>query len=220
MILYDTRITSTFSGTCGSRYSSSSRDGAQARYRQPFDVIQDRLNPKRLIVSEYGGNALRAIDRDTRVASAIARNNVYPRFKTQATNGDIYLTAGHGIYKYHYKLSITELVAGSSTTQGYFDVGLDASRFYDPCGLIQLKGIDPDTFIVADRGNNHVRVVDINQNRTMTLNLCRYGAYKFQSWGLLSVCNLSNPEYMLLSGSTLYLAESKGIKKFEGQYLP
>ena len=216
MILYDTRITSTFSGACGSNSYQLSRDGAQARYSRPFDVIQDRLNPKRLIVSEYRGNALRAIDRDTRIASTIARYIVYPRFMTQATSGDIYLTAGNGIYKYNYKLSITELVAGSSTNQGYFDVGLDSSRFYDPYGLIQLEGIDLNTFVVADRGNNHVRVEDITQNRTMTLNLCRYGAYKFQSWGLLSVCNLSSPEYMLLSGSTLYLAESKGIKKFEG----
>ena len=110
MILYDTRITSTFSGACNrDSYYQSSRDGAQAQYRLPFDVIQDILNAKRLIISEYQGNSLRAIDRDTRIASTIARNIVSPRYMTQATNGDIYLTAGHGIYKYNYKLTITEL---------------------------------------------------------------------------------------------------------------
>ena len=79
--------------------------------------------------------------------------------------GDLFVIAGNQIFRYIYQSKMVQRLTGSRSV-GYVDGYLHNCLFSNPSALITL---DQTTTLVADTGNDQIRIIDLDENATGTL---------------------------------------------------
>ena len=193
--------TSLFSGSCG---QPGYQDGLPGQFYYPWSVVPDKCNRKQLFVVDTQNNALRTVGLELRAVAAFLKYNwkSYMRYLSQDRNCDIFLPIGDRlISRISYKDKTATIVSGSPLSTGDFQDGLLTSLYQGPTDIIF---IDVQTFLVTDRNNSKVKLVDLTAGSVSALQLCPR-------------C-LNQPWSMLVSGDSLYVGQIGGIHRFDSEY--
>ena len=199
----DTGRTTTFSGVCK---SYGYQDGTPAKFKLPRNIIRDNQNRNKLLVTDAFNNAIRTVAvNDGSVGTFIKSNNIgNPQYLTQNTEGDIFVTIYNGaVYRISYTEKTITLIAGSPTNTGFRDGSLLNSLFHNSKELIFMK---PNKLLVADYLNNKLRLLDLDEDKVTTLNLCD------------GCVTLDRPVSIMLTNDSLYVGERREILRFRCKF--
>ena len=198
----DTGLTTTFSGVCT---SSGYQDGTQAKFLHPISIIRDNQNGDQLLVTDQYNNAIRTVAvSDGSVGTLIKSDTIRrPWCLTQNTAGDIFVTTYFAVYRISYTEKTITLIAGSPTTTGYRDGSLLSSLFNYPRELIFIQN---NNLLIADHYNNKLRLLDLDEDKVTTLNLCN---------GCVS---LLWPYSIMLTNDSLYVGLYQMILRFKRKF--
>ena len=194
--------TTTFSGNCGTR-DGTDGDSQTARFYYPWYLAVDIKSPDYLIVLDFddGGDMtyFRKVDKNT--GETTAYPSMYPsrpfRYFTQhRLTFDLYgtttTTSAINLLSYD-KLNaaatsqlLPDIVVGDSQA-GFQDGDNNIALFSDPK---QLSFIDDDTLLIADEGNNRLRMYEISTQTSSSI--CDGGSSGFPDAGL-GDCNINKP---------------------------
>ena len=94
-------------------------------------------------------------------------------------------------------------IAGSGTLGGYADGAGGTARFKRPCGLAVSAG----TLYVADSENHRIRAIDLASKTVSTI--AGSGTLGGYAVGAGAAARFDTPTDITLSGTTLYVADSK-----------
>ena len=109
-------------------------------------------------------------------------------------SGDLYVTAYHAVYRIAYmQRTVTHISGSTNWNSGNRDSTLLHSQFKDPYALIFIT---PDTLLVADSGNNKLRLLDMKSDKVTTQNVTN---------------SLKNPYSLLLTNNSLYVGQWQKI---------
>ena len=199
----DTGLTTTFSGMCT---SPGYQDGTRAKFDYPGGIISDNRNSNQLLVTDAFNNAIRTVAvTDGSVGTFQKSNNIGdPQYLTQNTVGDIFVTTNYAVYRISYAEKTITLIAGSPTTTGYRDGSLLSSLFNYPRELIFIQ--NNNLLIIADHYNNKLRLLDLDDDKVTTLNLCN---------GCVS---LLWPYSIMLTNDSLYVGLYQMILRFKRKF--
>ena len=89
-----------------------------------------------------------------------------------------------------------------------YDGDFDFARFETLQGIIFLH----DKILVAEEGNNRLRVLDLNTNQTSSICSGERG----HKDGNLLFCSLAEPYSLMLHKGEIYVGENKRIRKIKG----
>ena len=198
----DTGLTTTFSGVCK---SSGYQDGKQAKFKYPYSIIRDNQNRSQLLVTDGNHNAIRTVSvSDGSVGTLIKSSTIeYPLSLTQNTAGDIFVTNVFAVFRISYTGKTITLLAGSQDTTGYRDGYLLKSLFDFPAELIFIQ---KHKLLIADGGNNKLRLLDLDEDKVTTLNFCN---------GCVS---LNEPFSIMLTNDSLYVGQYRKILRFKCKF--
>ena len=207
-----TNETLTYTGNCTNR---GNRDGVNALFYRPASIIADLMNSQQLIISESNSRSLKTINTVSKRVSIFYRD-ITNRYRLSyvlqdAETGNIYVTFDHGVGLYDYKSRTFSEITGSSWS-GFVDGEFSQLRFYSPRELAFLSS---STLLVADQGNNRLRVLDLTTNTTSSI--C--SGVQGHSDGDLSSCQLNYPCSLLKVADTVYFGEREYIRSIKGVYL-
>ena len=186
----DTGLTTTFSGVCT---SSGYQDGTQAKFKYPYSIIRNNQKRNKLLVTDEYNNAIRTVTvSDGPVGTLIKSDTIrHPWSLTQNTAGDIFVTTNYAVYRISYTEKTITLIAGSPTTTGYRE-------------LIFIQ--NNNLLIIADHYNNKLRLLDLDDDKVTTLNLCN---------GCVS---LLWPYSIMLTNDSLYVGQYRKILRFKCKF--
>ena len=205
-----TNQTSTYSGNCTTR---GNRDGVNALFYRPASIIADLMNSQQLIISESNSRSLKTINTVSKRVSIFYRD-ITNRYRLSyvlqdAETGNIYVTFDHGVGLYDYKSRTFSEITGSSWS-GFVDGEFSQLRFYSPRELAFLSS---STLLVADQGNNRLRVLDLRTNTSSSI--CS-GA-RGHADGDFASCSLFIPLSLLKVNDTIYIGEGGFIRTMQGK---
>ena len=189
-----TNKTSVFSGQCKSR---GYEGGLPGQFSYPHFVVIDKRDKNQLFITDFFNNAVRNVTVNSRVAGTFVQSDSL-KYITGITqeeeSGDLYVTAYHALYRITYTQTTVSLISGSpGENYGHKDSTLLKSLFDLPYELIFIT---PKTLLIADRGNNKLRLVHMNSDKVTTLNVTN---------------SLNSPRSLLLTNDSLYVGQRKKI---------
>ena len=189
-----TNQTSVFSGLCESR---GYEDGSPGQFDYPFFVVIDKRDKNQLFITDYRNSAVRTVNVTSKVADTFVQSDSLKYIKCitqEEESGDLYVTANNAVYRITYTQTTVSLISGSpGENYGHKDSTLLKSLFDLPYELIFIT---PKTLLIADRGNNKLRIVDMNSDKVTTLNVTN---------------SLNSPRSLLLTNDSLYVGQRKKI---------
>ena len=197
-----TNKTSVFSGQCESR---GYEDGSPGQFNSPWSVAMDQIRDKnQLLITDRYNKALRTVDVKSQAVSTFVQSDSLDQLRSmtqEEKSGDLYVTAYHAVYRIMYIEKTVSLMSGSTgSNSGYKDSTLLNSLFYDPFEIIFIT---PKTLLVADAGNNKLRLVDMTSDKVTTLNV---------------TSSLNEPTSLLLTNNALYVGQIKIITQCKCDY--
>ena len=151
--------TSEFSGTCGSDTSA---------FDHPTKMILDKTDTRRILVIEKFLGSVKAIDIDSRHVSIFAQSDFsyFHCLIQDINNGNIYVCSAHNLYQISHD---GEFVRVTGSVRGFSDSTLHQSQFE---AIMDAILIMPRTFLVADRNNHKLRLVDVDADEVKAFNAC------------------------------------------------
>lgn len=201
--------TSAYLGEC---QRSGHQDGMKPLFNQPWGVVLDIKNKNRMIVTENGH--LRAYNSLTRLVETLSNvSNQLKGIAQEAVTGNMFITAEHCIYKYSYKMQEMTLFSGSTKTGGFNDADLLSARFNTPVGITQ---INYNELLVADSGNNALRVVDTVKNQTWSI--CP-STEPGDEPGIFRSCKITTPLSIFLAQDRIYIGTSSSKRPLLGRVI-
>ena len=144
--------------------------GQKTDWNFPTTIIIDRMNSSQFLVADI--ETVKAVDVVTGNVTVFAQTflpDIFFETMAQTENGDIYILDTSTIFKADYYSRDVTLIAGKLETQGRKDGSLTESRFYD---LRSIALISPHAFLVADKGNGLIRLVDVTADKVATFDFC------------------------------------------------
>ena len=158
-----TNQTETYAGSCG---HSGDQDGVAALFNTPVLIIIDVSQPHQLFVSHFCSSAnLKSISTDNKNVSTILHSTLcFLYLAQQQSSGNIFATFTHGLGIYDYQNNSFNVISGSS--RGFVDGDLSQARFSSPRGLELLS---LDILIIADWGNQRLRLIDLDNNTSSSI---------------------------------------------------
>ena len=198
----DTGLTTTFSGVCT---SYGYQDGKQVKFKYPYSIIRDNQNRNQLLVTDWYNNAIRTVAVSDGSVGTLTKSNTLwrPRSLIQNTAGDIFVTTYRAVFRIRYTEKTINLIAGSPTTTGYRDSSLLNSLFNNPHELIFIQ---TNKLLIADDGNNKLRILDLDKHKVTTLNLCN------------GCVRLGSPYSIMLINDSLYVGQYRKILRFKCKF--
>lgn len=200
--------TSTFTGTCT---LDGNNDGVEALFHGPGSLLLDP-SASGLIVTENGNNAVRYVNLMTREVSTLINKGLdYPAgIAYDKTRENLLITDNHSILKYNLLTNSLTLLSGSNTA-GCLDGDLSAARFDHPKEILAL---DNSNILVADDGNNRIRVIDTESNSVTSI--CTGAIATVEGYN--DTCHLRNPYSLILLDGALYVGQYKAIRRLAGRF--
>ena len=106
-----------FSGQC---QRSGSWNVRPALYSYPWSIVKDKLNTRRLLVTDSDNGAIRTVDSQTRVVGTFvkSRSIINVKYLAQEKSGDMYVTVKYAIYRITYSDKKVTLLSGKATDSG------------------------------------------------------------------------------------------------------
>lgn len=208
----------TFAGRCGTVGGfSDNADMRYAMFNSPQNIIIDRLNPKRFIVTDRDNNALRSITLNGKfirgsVATLVKSDELL--YKPQGIiqdrrSGDFIVSIAHAIVRVPESYSKSHhltVLAGSSVGGGWnLKIGkvLEKSSLIYPGDMMSLNKVGVSPLLIAGK-NLHL----MREKRFVTL--CDgKGESKRVMWS--SECNITNPISLLALKGSLYIGQDGQI---------
>ena len=188
-------LTFVFSGQC---QRSGSWNERPALYSYPWSIVKDKLNTRRLLVTDSDNGAIRTVDSQTRAVGTFvkSRSIINVKYLAQEKSGDMYVTVKYAIFRITYSDKKVTLLSGKATNSGggYRDSNLLKSLYYE---LYDLMFIGPDTLIVTDAWNSRLRLVDIKSDKVTTL------------------ATVSAPYSLFPANNILYLGQKQKIQQIK-----
>lgn len=195
----------------GSSRSYGLDDGYAAKFKTPYGVVQDPRNPDKLFISDYGNNRIRSFDMKTKFTSTLPFSTVgytYPNSMSFGPSNDgLIISTNHYVMMHSLSQSTQQKLFGSPTSGSDTVISpINDAKFNTPRDVIALSD---SLFIMADRSNHVIRVVD-HESRLVT-RLCSGEAGTRD--GPSEVCALSSPTALMLQGDYLYIGDYKTIRR-------
>lgn len=194
----DSTATSVWTGQCE---KAGYKFGKAGQFRYPYAVMRDQNDKDQLLVTDSGNKAVRTVNIATGAIGTFVQSNALNvlRYLTQDKSGDMFVTAANSIQRISYADKKVTLIAGSPTKRGYEDLDLLSSLFNYP---YDIALVGPQEFLVADPGNQKIRLLDLAANKVTTLNVCKGCAL------------MRTPNSVLINNGSLYAGERKRIQKY------
>ena len=173
----------------------------------PTSLHRDIVNCSQLFIIDFALK-IHTVDLDTRSIELFAESSKMKAnaHMTQNVGGDVYFTSRNALYRIGYINRHVELLSGyGGDCDAYLDGSLNRALYSNPSGL---SFITPDILLIADRGNNKLRLVDLKSNRVSTLDVC------------LGCKEIKRPYTLLLLKGSLYIGHyCQGISVFKGEFV-
>lgn len=222
-------------GRCGS-YGYLDGTGDQALFAGPWSVIKDKNDADLLIVTDRYNNALRTVRLSNKEVKTLLKGNTLYRPRALMWSGNELWIAGYtNITKLVPGNGRVELIAGSEV-EGDSDGTLerirdgsqktiislnskdnlppadnpiylftDLPKFKD---VLEIAAVDKGVYVIADRGNSKLKLLDTNKNSVSTL--CgREGEFE---------CPILSPTAVLSLGDNVYVGDYGAIRKISGKH--
>ena len=229
------RTAEPLAGRCGT-YGNQDGIGNQALFAGPWSVVRNKHVPGSLIVTDRYNNVLRAIQLSNNEVTTYWKENALFRPRALMWSGEeLWITGYTNITKLTPpEGSGVELVAGSQVegdSEGTMEkikdsllktvislnsqddlpppdnpvyLFADLPKFKD---ILEIAPVDKGVYVVADRGNSKLKLLDTNKNSVSTL--CgREGDTK---------CPILSPTAVLSLGDNVYVGDYGAIQKISGK---
>ena len=171
----------------------------------PLAITQNLKSPDMIFVTDdYAIHQVNSSNNPPDVSQAFDVNAFYLTQDPQT--GDLYTTTDTRVNKISNSSGTAVKLSGSFN--GHRDGDFDFARFETLQGIIFLH----DKILVADEGNNRLRVLDLNTNQTSSICSGERG----HKDGNLSICSLAEPYSLMLHEGEIYVGENRRIRKIKG----
>ena len=161
----------------------------------------DQKNKNQLLITDRFNKAVRTVDVMSQDVGTFVKSDSLDSINSitqEEKSGDLYVTTYVAVYRITYTQRTISRISGGS---GYRDSTLLDSLFYDPHALIFIK---PHTLLVADRGNNKLRLLEMKSDKVTTLHDSN---------------SLSSPTSLLLTNNSLYVGQNMKIILYKCEYI-
>ena len=203
-----------YAGYCGSMGYATGQ--SSARFGNIWSLISDSKRPGMLLATDDDYDAIHYIDtlssspQNVSVFHRDDSNLDRPRGITQhPVSGDLYITNyDDEVWKITYSGKSVSLVAGSSS--GFRDCDFNTAFFSNPYELIFIAD---NKLLLADDYNHRLRILNLNTLHTSSV--CTGGASHID--GDMETCTLIYPKSLMVLNDTLYVGESRRIRKVQGK---
>ena len=189
-----------------SAFAGECEEGLRPLY-SPTSLHRDIVNNSQVFIINLVGKIF-TVNLDTQsIELFVENNNIYTNaHMTQNDKGDVYFTSRNALYRVGYINRHVELLSGyGGDCDAYLDGSLNRALYSNPSGLLFIT---PDILLIADRGNNKLRLVDLKSNRVSTLDVC------------LGCKEIKRPYTLLLLKGSLYIGHyCQGISVFKGEFV-
>ena len=178
-------------------------------FEYPKSIIKDVKKPEQLIVADTGNKALRSVDVKTRVVSTLIKSDFSFAGNSQdEQSGDVFIISNQ-ILRYIYQNKMVQHLTGSNMA-GYWDGALPQCFFN---GIGDIITLDQTTHLLADQGNDRIRLVEREKNATSTLVFQFEGCASEPTELPFQSCQaLSSSTYSILKvNRTLFIGYNQGI---------
>ena len=200
------KITEVFAGFCR---RSGFVDGSSARFSFPNNLEFDEKNPDRLLITEYGNDALRSVDVTNGIVSTVISTGFRSPTGLAWYNGRL-LVSNHDYISevvWHPNGAITNNKLTTATSEGYRDGDFSIAKFFYPIAITQIT---PEYFLIADRYNDKLRLLDMAKRKVLPV--CHASAASCTGGTTV----VSRPTSLLISNGTVYVGGSGKIVKLTG----
>lgn len=231
-----TRTAEPLVGQC-SRYGYVDGVGDQALFAGPWSIVQDQSDHNVVIVTDRYNNALRSIDlRDNSVSTLHIGGGLYRPRAFIWSEKELWITGYTNITSFSVEKKRVSLIAGSvivgdndgdletvehrNTTLGkLFSLSSangqpptdnpaylfrDLPKFKD---ILEIVSVDKGVFLVVDRGNGKLRLLDTTQNSVSSICDGEDGR----------TCRVLSPAAILSLGDNVYIGDYRSIKRLPGK---
>lgn len=202
--------TSHLAGRCDWFRGAGYGDGANAWFDAPRQIIKNQMKENTVIIADSGNNALRSLDVITGKTSTLVkltRLSSPINILQDISTGNIYVGTAHVISMFHYAEQYISTITGS--TQGFFDGSFGSAEFNGQSEMLMLS---KDKILLADEGNNRLRVLDLVTRQTSSI--C--SGKDAHIYGPIRACAISGPWSLLVIGDTLYIGSYGAIEMIQG----
>lgn len=192
--------TSPFAGQCR---PGGSWVGAISLFIYPWSVIKDRRADNKILVADRSNDAIKQIDTITKVWVTLLpiSTGLYgpTSIHYDELGENLLITDRHSILRYSFNTELLTRVSGSQRP-GFTDGDLIRARFLYPHDIVPLSTV---TYLVADRYNNRLRVINTANNTVSSICTGTSGTLD----GSIDSCNLDNPLSLLLHNGQIYVGQ-------------
>lgn len=211
-----TNQTQRYAGNCTNRgFRNGPAD--QALFYQPNDIISDLMDSEMYIVTdkENQNGYLRLINSTSLIVSTLVSfASLDPLYRPKGLlqdprTGDLYTYLRCALVKYDYIAKTLTVITGKFE-RGLLDGPFTEALFREPQRFVYL---DPKRLLLVDRGNNVLRILDMNTNTTSTI--CNGASGHVD--GNFSVCQFENPQTIYRFNDTFYIGEDHRMRAIQGK---
>ena len=199
-----------FAGSCG---SFGYRDGNSGMFNAPLSVEKGTKDSDILFVVDKYNHAIRRVaitDKSINTLTSLGNFPTVASLVQEEASGDILMLSGHQVIRVRYRSHSIEVVAGSPAAS-YKDGSFHRALFNSPSDITQ---IGPETFLVADEGNDRIRILDFDSKTASTLKVqtADCGVQAASSFAILQSCaDLKRPSSLLVTNSSMFVKSSGEI---------
>ena len=207
-----TNETSRFAGRCTKYGSTSGTD--LATFTDPYTLINNVKAPNHLLVTDTNNNALRSIDKVTKLVLTIVQDVdqlTKPTGMVQEhTSGDLYITTEYSVVRCNLNTKIITHIAGQDIA-GWRDGPFSEAKFNKMYDIVFLSH---DELVIAGGVNNRLRILNLSINKTRP-SICSGEPGHDDS--TVTTCKLFTPQGLLVLNSTLYIGQAQRIRAIQGK---
>ena len=189
-------------------------DGVDAYFKYPWSVLIDQRQPGHLLVLDGHNFNVRLVSMTTRIATtltSLSGTGVLSSFSFDCSKKNLIIHYAGRMVFYDLITKVHTVIAGS-VTKGYKDGNLSEAQFWGLKGAVCIK---PDLYIVADKGNNRLQVIDIAKGAVSSI--CT-GTGNLVN-GDVTTCGLNQPQGLLMLNAELYVGIREAVVKFNRELL-
>lgn len=207
-------VVTDYVGSC-QNFGHQDRIGTDALFYNPMSMIRSEQAPDQIFVAEH--DSIRAIDTKTLWVTTIIRSTKLhelsmPREMLWVTKDSLMLTTASNVKLLQFPdLNILDISGGFKS--GFQDGELGMGLYSYPEEILHLQ--EYEAYVLADRGNNRLRILDLVNNKVSSICTGVQG----NKPGDVGECELQWPHSLLLHNKFLYVGHYKQISRiFMGEF--
>lgn len=205
---------STFAGKCR---TVGFADGMDPRFGRIDAVIEDVKFSGYLLVADGVNNSLRRVNSITGDTMTVdyKRPHIPVTFIAYDWAGENLLLL-HSTYisVWNFNMSMEEdLFTGSRCRSGTNSTGkITEAEYNEPTDLVYLS---PAVILVADRGNNRLRIIDTEIK--LMVSICEIDR-SMDIYSRVPYCPMKQPNRLLVVNNLIYIGGAEGVRKIQCEY--